>query len=702
MVMGFVLPLVASRHEAFDRRQEDVLFVYEEISSIRRVIRLLGCVLLLLLFCLCPAARSQAPQNDLADLRLEDLMNIEVTSVSKKVQRVSQTGAAIFVITAEDIRRSGALNVPDVLRMVPGVDVAQLDANIWVITIRGFSDRFADKVLVLIDGRTAYTPTSSGVYWDQQDVPLEDVERIEVIRGPGGTIWGANAVNGVISITTKVAKATPGGLISATAGSQESTEGLLQYGRNIGKIGAYRVFGKYFGTGSQRLPDDTPGVDGWHLLHGGFRSDLSISSRETATIQGDFVRTRENELLNVVLSNALPQQPTFVIRKDVSAGSVLARWTHVSASNSEISAQGYYDGYDRHEEGGYEGRRMFDMEFQDHARTDSAHDIVWGLGFRTTSDNLLPKYSKRFDPSQRVDNLFTGFLQDEITLTDSLHLVVGSRLERNAYTGIEFEPGAQLVWSVAKGHAAWVSAARAIRQPARADTAIRIDVATVPVDPNSFGVVEIIGDPTRKAEELIGYQIGYRAELSQRLSLDFTSFWNRYHHLQTDEPAQSFFTSVPPPPHFVFPEISSDHAHARTYGAEAFANWNVTQRWRISPGYAFLQMRVRPDESSQNTSVAGVAGDAPKHSFQMRSQVSLPHRVDWDVSLYYVGALPDQGVTGYDRVDTRLGWRLGESFEFSVAGQNLLTPRHDEFGDDAPLHTRPQRNVFVKIAWRIP
>ncbi len=678
------------------------MYKREQIAWIGRVARAFRCLPLVLLFCAGPAARSQTPERNLADLSLEDLMNIQVTSVSKKQQRVSQTAAAIFVITAEDIRRSGAINVPDLLRMVPGVHVAQLDANIWVITIRGFSDRFADKVLVLIDGRTVYTPTSSGVYWDQQDVPLEDIERIEVIRGPGGTLWGANAVNGVISITTRKSGATPGGFVSAAGGSQESAEGLLQYGGKIGKSGAYRVFGKYFGAGSLRLDDVTPGADGWHLLHSGFRSDLNLSAKNTATIQGDFLRTSEGEVLNVVLANALPQQPTFVSRTNVSAANLLARWTHTVRNSSEMSLQAYYDGYDRREEGGYEGRRTFDLDFQDHLNAGSRHDIVWGLGFRTTGDNVTPKYSKSFNPPRRTDNLFSAFLQDEIRLTDSVHLIVGSRLEHNGYTGFEFEPSGQFVWSIAKGQALWVSAARAIRQPARADTAIRIDVATVPVNATDFGVVEIFANPNRKAEELIAYQFGYRAEMSKELSFDFASFWNRFHHLQTDEPAPSFFTSSPPPPHFVFPEISDDQAHARTYGAEIFANWNVRGRWRISPGYAFLQMQVSPDASSQDMSVAGIAGDAPKHSFQIRSQVSLPHRMDWDVAFYCVGALPDQGVPRYGRVDTRLGWRAGESVELSVVGQNLLTPRHAEFGDDAPLHTLAQRNVFGKITWRFP
>jgi iron complex outermembrane receptor protein len=644
---------------------------------------------------------ASGPPKDLTSTSIEDLMNMEVTSASKKEQKLSQVAAAIFVITQEDIRRSGATNIPDVLRMVPGVQVAQLDANIWVITIRGFSDRFADKVLVLIDGRSVYTPTSSGVYWDQQDVPLEDIERIEVIRGPGGTIWGANAVNGVINITTKSAKDTKGGLATLSGGSEGYSQDLLQWGGRAGQAGDYRVFGKYEGTGSLRLPDGTPGGDGWHMWQTGFRSDLELSAKDSLTIQGDFLRTSEGEILNVVLANALPEQPTFSSRTDVYAANILTRWNRKVSEVSTIALQAYYDGYDRHEEGGYEGRRTFDVDFQNHVAAGKRNDLVWGLGYRVTSDNLTPKYSKSYVPAQRTDNLLSAFIQEEFKATSALHFIVGSRLEHNGYTGFEFEPSSQILWTPSKRQSVWVSAARAIRQPARADTAIRIDLGIVPLPSGDFGVKEVTANPNRKAEELISYQLGYRAEVSKRLSLDVATFWNRYHHLQTDEPGNPFFTSSPAPPHFVFPETSSDNAHARTYGAEVFLDWSVTRRWRISPGYTYLQIAVSPDASSLDTSVSSEVGDDPKHGYTIRSQVTLPRNFEWDTSLYFVSALSDQGIPSYDRLDTRVGWRLGESIELSLVGQNLLTPRHGEFGDDTPLHTLVVRRVMAKVVWNI-
>jgi iron complex outermembrane receptor protein len=281
---------------------------------------------------------------------------------------------------------------------------------------------------------------------------------------------------------------------------------------------------------------------------------------------------------------------------------------------------------------------------------------------------------------------------------NSLSFTLGSKVEHNAYTGFEFEPSVQLAWTLPRRQEIWASAARAIRQPARADTAIRIDVAAVTLDDGSFGVVQIAGDPDRKAEELIGYQLGYRAQATNTLSFDIASFFNVYHHLQTDDPGMAFLIGTPP--HTVFPLISGDHAHARTYGAEVFANWNLTTRWRLSPGYSFIHMNVAPDVSSQDTSVAGVAGDNPRHKFEIRSRLRLPWNLEWDGALYYVSALPDQGVVAYERLDTRLGWKVGESGEISVVGQNLLTPRHSEFGDDTPLHTQPQRSIYGRAVWR--
>jgi iron complex outermembrane receptor protein len=649
-------------------------------------------------------SRGQSPHpQDLTEASLEDLMNIQVTSVSKKEQKLSRAGAAVYVITQDDIHRSGATNIPDLLRMVPGVHVAQIDASTWAISIRGFTDRYGDKVLVLIDGRSVYSPLTSGVDWDQQDVPLEDIERIEVIRGPGGTVWGANAVNGVINIMTKSARATRGGLVSAGAGSRESAQGLAQYGAEIGHKGAYRFFGNYSTIGNSPPPNDETLKDGGHKSHGGFRSDWDLSQRDTMTLQGDILNASAGHTIDTVLSNDLPREALFNDRTTVNAGNLLGRWNHTFSNGSDTSLQTYYDRYNRLDQGSKEIRYTFDLDFEHHMTLGSRHDIVWGIDFRVTSDNVTPGYSRRYVPSRRTDNLFGTFLQDEIKINNSLWLTIGSKFEHNAYTGFEYEPSAQLVWTPTGRQAIWMSASRAIRQPARADFGLRVDVAIAPLEDGGFGVVELIGT-RRKAERLHDFEAGYRVQVKKQFSFDIAAFSSYYLDLQTQEPQPTYLTADPAPLHVLIPAFFDDQAHGHTYGGEIFANWSVTRRWRVSPGYSFIHMKVAGYPSSQDPGAGAIVNNTPKHQYQVHSFLDLTRHVNWDASFSYSGALPDGGAgvtAGYNRIDTRLGWRIGESVELSIVGQNLLAARHAEFFDTFRiLHGLVARSVFGRVTWR--
>ncbi len=644
---------------------------------------------------------AQAPvPRDLTEFSLEDLMNVQVTSVSKKEQKLSKTGAAIFVINQEDIRRSGALHIPGLLRMVPGLDVARIDSNKWVVSIRGFNSRFSNKVLVLIDGRSVYSPNFSGVFWEQEDVPLEDIDRIEVIRGPGGTVWGANAVNGVINIITKSAKATQGGLITAGTGSEESAQGLVQYGGKIGAKRAYRAFGRYFNVDSADSPNGGHAADGWSLSHGGFRSDWDLSPRDQLTVQGDFLHVRAGETLTSVITSALPFAGTFNSRASVDAGNALGRWNHTLLNGSDTSLQVYYSGHHRSEIGLDDSLRTADIDFQHHLHAGSRNDIVWGVAYRFTDSVILPGYAVRFVPAHRADSLYSAFLQDEIKLSNSLSLTVGSKFEHNSYTGFENEPSAQLVWTPTDKHTVWASAAKAIREPSQSDVSLQVDAAVVPLDQGRFGLVTLSGNPNAKAEQLRDFEAGYRAQVNQRLSLDFTGFLSFYKHLETAEPQAPFFALFPGPPHLVFPSIFDYQAHARDYGAEFFANWNVTDHWRLSPGLTLLNMSVVRDPGSQDSTVEQTPGYSPRRQFQVRSMLDLTHSLEWDQTIGYVSALPAGNIPAYVRLDTRFGWRLGESLEISIVGQNLLRPRHAEFPDTLGFdHTLIERSVFGKIIW---
>jgi iron complex outermembrane receptor protein len=643
------------------------------------------------------ALAQQPKDNDLSQASLEDLMNIQVTSVSKKEQKLSKTGAAIFVITQEDIRRSGATNIPDLLRLAPGVDVARVDANRWAISIRGFNDQHADKVLVLIDGRSVYSPSFSGVFWDMEDVPLEDIERIEVIRGPGGTVWGANAVNGVINIITKSAAATQGGLISAGTGSQDRADTLAQYGGKIGQDGDYRVFGRYFNTASSVFPNGQAAADGWSGGHFGFRSDWSLSQRDTLTVQGDFLKTDESQTITTLFSDALPLTKTFNDPLEAPAGNILARWNHTLANGSQMSLQ-VYDDYSRHLDTGFvDSQNTVDVDFQHHLALGRRNDVVWGLGARMIASDFGQGYDFTIVPQHRLDLLFSGFLQDELKLTGSLSLTIGSKFEHNDFTGFEFEPSAQLVWTPTGRQTLWVSAARAIREPSPIDVGLIDDATSFPLGA-TFGVIRTLGNPNIKAEKVSDFEVGYRALANKRLSLDATGFVSLYPNLVSLAAQTPYLASENGVPYMVLPELFVNGGRAHTYGAEFSANWNVTDRWRISPGYSYFEMHFAGDAAS----ITPQPGVSPNHQFQVRSLLDLPHHLEWDNTLGYVGKLEVGNVPAYARLDSRVGRRIGEYVEVSLVGQNLLTPRHAEFSSTVypANYTLVERSVFAKITWR--
>ncbi len=636
----------------------------------------------------------------LTTVSLDDLMNTQVTSVSKKAQTLSRTGAAVFVITRNDIRRSGMRNIPDLLRMAPGVDVARIDANTWAISIRGFNYRYSNKVLVLIDGRSVYNPAFSGVYWDQQDVPLEDIERIEVIRGPGGTVWGANAVNGVINIITRSSQDTQGGLITVGTGSEESANGSVQYGGKAGKKGHYRVFGRYFKVDSSPTADGSDAADGWHGSHAGMRSDWTLSDRDTLTVQADLFGASEGQTLTTLFSNQLPGFRTFNDKVRMGSGNILGRWEHKFSNGSETTVQSYFDRLRRFDQA-LNVLNTGDFDFQYHFQAGTRHDIVAGAGYRLIDQAYRQGYEVAFGDGHRRDHLVNIFVQDEVKLTPSVSLTLGSKVEHNAYTGFEFNPSAQVVWSPSARQTVWASAAWANRQPSWLNAEARMDLATFPLDGGGFALLQLLGSHTVKEEELLDFEAGYRAQVSKRLLLDFTAFGSHYLGLLTQEPDTPYFTLDPAPPHLVLPSYFRNLAHANNYGGEVFASWDVTNRWQLSPGFSFLQMKIGLDPSSRDTSAHTTVGYSPKHQAQLRSTLDLPHGLEWDTSAYFVGALRHGPVPSYTRLDTRLGWRVGESLEFSVAGQNLLTPRRFEFRDGLQVHvTEVQRSIVGRVTWR--
>ncbi len=663
----------------------------------------LGCRLatLLLLVSCAITAQSQAP-DDLSNRSLEDLMNITVTSVAKTEQTLSRTASAAFVINAEDIRNSGATNIPDLLRTVPGVDVAQIDSNTWAISIRGFNDRFSNELLVMVDGRTVYTPTFGGVFWDALDLPLEDIDRIEVIRGAGGSIWGANAVNGVVNIITKKASETPKTLVVGGGGNLDQGFGTIQYGGNLGASTSYRVYGKYLNEG--QLPDLPLGTqnDAWEMFRTGFRLDSAPSTKDTLTFAGDLYTGHEGiegtVLPSITSAGTHPEQ----MEVDLSGGFIQSIWNHVSSPRSDTSLQASFDRYSRPDVLG-DTRDTLSIDFQHHHVWGQRQNIVGGFQYRYSADRAAGSLFISLNPAALNTQLYSLFIQDEIALVKNrVYLTVGTKLEHDYYSGFNLMPSARVAWTIDKHHMVWAAVSRAVRTPSSIDAAVRLNFAGFTAPNGTLMLISRVGNPNLNPEGLTAWELGYRATIRHNLSLDLSTYYNNDSDQETLEPSTPFFETLPAPPHLVVPMTYENLMHGDNYGLEVSGHWKVTDRWVISPGYAFEQIHMRLDPTSLDTgSVASVEGSSPTHSAQLRSHVTLPHSLAWDGSAYFVGRLSDPQVPAYTRLDSGLTWQWREGISLSVVGQNLLQKEHLEFTDGtrSVQSALMARSGYVKFTW---
>lgn len=671
-------------------------------SGIRKVLKRGYLSLAVAVLMAIPTWPQEVPK-DLGSKSLEDLMNIEVTSVSKKEQKLSRIASSIFVITPDDIRRSGATNIPDLLRMVPGLDVAQINGSTWEISSRGFNAQYADKLLVLIDGRTVYTPMFAGVNWDVQDVPLEDIERIEVIRGPGATVWGANAVNGVINIITKSTKETKGGLLTTGGGTHEPGFGVAQYGGQLGQATTYRIFMTGFDYNSLPSLSGQDGHDGFDLAHGGFRVDSTLSKQDSLTTQGDWYEGHEGEIASTV-SLAPPFGAVLPVSTSVSGGNVLGRWDHTFSPHSDTSLQVYFDRANRNSSIYKEEVNTLDVDFQHHIGWGSRQDLVWGLGYRYISYATTGSLTVSFNPASRGVQLFTSFLQDEITLRpDRLFLTIGAKFEHNDFSGFEFQPSARIAWNIYKSNMVWASYSRARRTPSPSERGLNVGLAAFPGPGGLPVLLTLLGSPGTVSENLDAIDAGYRVQLRGKISLDLATFYNRYGSLVTLEPASPFLEFNPPPAHLNVPLVFSNQMHGESHGLELAVNWKVTDRWTLSPGYAFEGIHLHTNPGSlDTTSVAAGQGNTPDHKAQLRSTIDLPGKLEWNMSVYFVGRLEAEQVPSYTRLDSGITWRPWERMAVSLVGQNLLKDHHLEVrsSDQAEISSLIKRSVYVKFTWQ--
>lgn len=667
---------------------------------------LLGLTGLLLL--MVSVAGAQQANNDLATASLEDLLNIEVTSVSKKEEKLFQTAAAVFVITQEDIRRSGLTNLPELLRLAPGVSVARIDGNKWAISARGFNGRFANKLLVLIDGRTVYSPETSGVYWEVYDLPLETIERIEVIRGPGGTLWGANAVNGVINIITKHTKDTHGGVLTSGSGSEEQGFGSISLGGPLSRQADYRLYARYFKRSDLVDLLGRPANDGQQAVRGGGRIDWQPTKRDALTLQGELYRTGIRET-STSISLATPFAPFVNTPGEFSSGNLLGRWTRAFSKQSDLALQVYYDRFNRDIANLDVSINTIDLDFQHRLALGNYHEMIWGGGYRHVWDwsNGNANTPIEFIPAQETSRLVSVFAQDEVTwLKDRLRLILGGKLQsfnhgQGTPVDFKFQPNVRLAWTPRRNQMLWGAMSHAVKTSARSERDIRANFAAFP-GPNGIPtILTAYGNKAAAFETVRAHETGYRVQFGTHVSLDVSAFYNLYDHLKTAEPGAPRF-GTNPQPYILLPHQFDNLMHGETYGAEASAHWNAARNWRFSGSYSFLRMQMHLDPTSRSIELEKVEGQSPRHQFQIHSWLKLPHNLEFDSSLYAVSALPALQIPRYTRLDTRLGWHVKENLELSLGLQNLLDNRHPEFDgtDQAIISSQIKRSVYGKLIWR--
>ncbi len=650
-------------------------------------------VVLLLLLAL-PRASAQGLDDDqdvpadLTELSLEELTNIKITSASKKAEKLSETAAAVYVLTREDIRRSGATTVPELLRMVPGLHVARIDSNTWAITARGFNNQYANKLLVLIDGRSVYTPLFSGVYWDVQDTMIEDIDRIEVIRGPGATVWGANAVNGVINIITCHSRDTQGGLAAAHAGNEEQGFGSARYGGAFSENAWFRIYGKTVKHDNSETRRNGGMNDEWNIVQGGFRVDWDLSESDSLTFQGDTYKSRGNDTLRI----PLPPFPSYEDDVMSRGSNVLGRWERTFSETSILTMQMYYDRYELETSLLPHVNDIVDIELQQQFALGDRQEIVCGLGYRALREDADNTMAFALFPDSRHDNLFSAFIQDEISIVDEmLRLTVGSKFEHNDYTGYEIQPTLRLLWTPREDHAVWAAASRAVRTPSTIEAdgwinqLMSMGGATVPVVLNS--------SDDYKSENLTALEIGYRISPTETISFDLATFLNCYDNLRTLE-----LISLAPIPTFRVDNMMDGH----TYGAELAADWLVRKWCRIRGAYTFHQVQLSPDNNSRDLNPEAGEDETPHHQISLRSYIDLPYDVELDAGVRYVDRLSSLGIGNYTGFDLRLGWMPVDGLDLSLVGQNLFRSQHAEYApffSGAPA-SLVERSIYIKVTWR--
>jgi len=676
---------------------------YKHLSKIGQL-RIPACLTLLFLTIIAnPAysAQKDGPANEQKKILKMDLrqlmqMNVTVTSVSKKPQKLHQTASAVYVITQEDIRRTGAVNLMEALRIAPGVQVSKINQNKYAVSIRGFNrGTGSDKLLVLMDGRSVYSPADSGVFWLATDTMLEDIDRIEVIRGPGAALWGSNAVAGVINIITKSAQETQDNLLSAGAGTEERGFGSYRYGAKIGDDFFYRVYGKYRDRDGGELLSGADAFDKKELGQIGFRGDGQLTTRDHLTVQGDtYYLDSELNFKNRFVSigdGSLEFKDNLVQR----GSNVLARWTRELENSSAFKLQIYYDRFERKSQVPINNTvEKADLDFQYDFMLGERQNLSWGFNYQYQGYNF--EDTNIISVSENSAHLLGVFIHDEISLIpDKLNLILGSKFEYNEFSGFEFQPNIRTVWTPHQNHTLWTGFSRAVRIPNVREEVATVNRAVIPQAGLDILLREE-NDGSTNAEELLAVEMGYRFKYQSKFYFDLTSYYFKYNDLIEVLEGNIFSETSPSPAHLVLPTKFSNALKGDVYGVEVSGQWEVFNYWRLAGSYTFTTLDLVKTKDQATNSTDLDANGEPEHWFNLRSYLNLPHQFELDSMYYYVSRNFARGVPAYHRLDLRLGWRPTANVELSLVGQNLTDSKHVELKELLEETSQTERSFYLK------
>ena len=647
-----------------------------------------------------------SPASDISEISLQELGNLQVSLVSKKKEKLTHAAAAVYVITSDDIRRSGVTSIAEALKLVPGMQVARIDANKWAVTSRGFIGRFSNKLLVLIDGRSVYINLFAGVFWDMVDILLEDVDRIEVIRGPGATLWGANAVNGIINIVTKHAAQTQGGYISSGIGTEERLFGAFRLGKKLGQDFNYRIFTKYTKRDNFVHLNGETAADGWDIYQLGLRADWDRSPNHTMSLNAAVYHGTLGHTLETVTFQP-PYSEVWDYKGDMGGWYALFHSQYIFKNASVLNFQCYSDYLER-DEGTVIGKfGSFDLDLNYLFDIGHYNQVICGIGYRLLSDKFENTFYMNVIPPEIRHHLFSAFVQDDIIIRrNRFKITIGSKFEHHDYTGFEYQPNFRFLWTPDRMHTVWGAVSRAVRTPAIFEREERsyynaqivsYDIINLPI------LVRLQGNREFRSETLLAHELGYRYCPTPSFLIDIALFTNHYEHLFAGLYGSLSAETNGDNTYLVMPLLTSNQIYGNMYGSEILIDKEISPHWRIQTAYSLIKgvMHLQPGAVDSNQ-VENIEKDNPLHQFFFRSSINLPRDIELDLNFRYMDELADMGIPDYCTLDIRLGWHPTQSLEVDIVGQNLL---HDRFMEFIPeinytQHTKVQRGVYFRLKYK--